>query len=139
MKMALISLVIFSLFFAAFAQQKRSEKPVLLRADRTEEKVEETPAIPDPEKSREHLEIGNFYFGRNNFKAATDRYREAIRFDPKWHEPYARLVRSLEKQEAFAEAAQACEDFIQQNPSSEEVKYFRKRLGELEKKSAQRN
>jgi len=45
----------------------------LIRADRTEEKVEEAPFVPDPIQAKEHMEIGNFYYKRDNYKAAENR------------------------------------------------------------------
>lgn len=126
----LISLLL--LIPSLFGQGEKSKrKPVLIRADRTKEKVEEAPPLPDPGKAREHLEIGDFYFKRDNYKAAEDRYREAIQYNPKWVEAYEKLIRALEKQKAFLEAVKVCEQFVQNNPSSEEVERFQKWVKKL--------
>lgn len=112
-------------------QNRPKRKPVLIRADRTQEAEEQTPPVPDPAQAKKHVEIGDFYYKRDNFKAATERYRDAIKLNPGWAEPYERLIRALEKQEAYSEAIGVCEQFTRSNPSSEETKDFRKRAQEL--------
>ena len=109
----------------------RRKKPVLIRADRTEEKVEEAPFVPDPIQAKEHVEIGNFYYKRDNYKAAENRYREAIKHDPKWAEAYKQLIQALEKQQAYLEAIDVCVLFAETNPSSQEVEDFQKRARKL--------
>jgi len=124
----LIPLLLLILGFPLFGQEGRSKKkPVLIRVDPTAEKVdevEEGPPEPDPQKAKEHVEIGDFYYKRHNYTAAAARYREAIQFNPKWAKAYEKLVGVLEKQNAFMEAVKVCEDFVQSNDSSKEVKRF---------------
>jgi tetratricopeptide (TPR) repeat protein len=124
----LIPLLLLILGLPLFAQEGRSrKKPVLIRADPTAEKVEEVeegPPEPDPQKAKEHLEIGDFYYKRHNYTAAEARYREAIQFNPKWVKAYEKLVGVLEKQNAFMEAVKVCEEFVQSSDSSKEVKRF---------------
>jgi tetratricopeptide (TPR) repeat protein len=117
--------------FPLFGQEGRSgRKPVLIRVDPTAEKadeadeLEEGPPEPDPQKAKEHVEIGDFYYKRNNYTAAEERYREAIQFNPKWAKAYEKLVGVLEKQNAFMEAVKVCDEFVQSSDSSKEVKRF---------------
>jgi len=124
----LIPLLLLILGLPLFAQEGRSrKKPVLIRADPTAEKVEEVeegPSERDPQKAKEHVEIGDFYYKRHNYTAAAERYREAIQFNPKWAKAYEKLVGVLEKQNAFLEAVKVCEQFVQSSDSSKEVKRF---------------
>ncbi len=124
----LIPLLLLILGLPLFAQEGRSrKKPVLIRADPTAEKVEEVeegPSERDPQKAKEHVEIGDFYYKRHNYTAAAERYREAIQFNPKWAKAYEKLVGVLEKQNAFLEAVKVCEQFVQSSDSSKEVKHF---------------
>jgi tetratricopeptide (TPR) repeat protein len=124
-----------ALLFPLYGQETLRKKPVLIRADETENKVEEVPLTPDPAKAKEHLEIGDFYYKRDNYKAAAERYRDAIKYNPKWIEPYERLIRVLEKQKAFSEAVKVCEQFAETNPASEEVRRFQIRAQRLKEKS----
>ena len=123
-------------FLSLLGQERRRRgKPVLIRADQTQEATENLPIVPDPKQAKEHLEIGNFYYKRDNYKAAVDRYRDAVRLNPEWPEPYERLVRALEKQKAYREAIEVCDQFALTNPSSNEVGDFRKRAERLRKTS----
>ncbi len=124
----LIPLLLMFLGIPLFGQEGRSKrKPVLIRVDPTADKVEEVeegPPEPDPQKAKEHLEVGDFYYKRENYAAAAERYREAIQFNPKWATAYEKLVRVLEKQNAFGEAVTVCEQFVQSSDSSKDVKRF---------------
>ena len=126
-------MVLISLPLASWAQNT-GKKPVLIRADASDEQ-EPAVILPDPDKAREHLEIGDFYFKRENYKAADDRYRDAIRYLPSWAEPYQKLTRSLQRQGAFEEAAKTCEQFILANSDSDEVESFRKLVDEFRAKA----
>ncbi len=124
----LIPLLLLFLGIPLFGQEGRSgRKPVLIRPDPTADKVEEVeegPPEPDPQKAKEHVEVGDFYYKRENYAAAIERYREAIQFNPKWAKAYEKLVGALEKQNAFLEAVKVCEQFVQSSDSSKEVKRF---------------
>jgi len=115
----------------------RRKKPVLIRADRTSDPAPELEIVePDPVQAKKNLEVGDFYFRKKNFKAAAERYRDAVRYGPKSSKSYSKLVRALEKLEAFLEAAEACNEFIQQNPESNKVPEFQRKAVELDKKIA---
>jgi len=107
-------------------EQQSKRKPVLIRVDPTDEQVQETLPDPDPLKAREHVEIGDFYYRRDNYKAAAERYREAVTYNPKWPEAYEKLIWALEKQKAFLEAIEVCQQFVESNHSSAEVERFQK-------------
>ncbi len=105
--------------------EQRKRKPVLIRADREEQALkEELPVEPDPEQARKSVTIGDFYFKRDNYKAAQTRYEEAIRYHARWPKAYRKLVKVLEKQLSFLEAAIVCEDFVEANPESNDVSQF---------------
>ena len=104
---------------------QRKRKPVLIRADREEQALkEELPVEPDPSQARKSVTIGDFYFKRENYKAAQLRYEEAIRYHTRWPKAYRKLVRVLEKQLSYLEAAIVCEDFVETNPESNDVSQF---------------
>jgi len=135
----LIPLLLLILGFPLFGQEGRSKrKPVLIRVDPTAEtvdEVEEGPPERDPQKAKEHLEIGDFYYKRHNYTAAAERYREAIQFNPKWAKAYEKLVGVLEEQNSFEEAVKVCEQFVQSSDSSKEVKRFQEWSIKLKEKA----
>jgi len=117
---------------ALAAQERPRSKPVLIREDRTSEPETEPEIIyPDPVEARRNLDVGDFYFKKGNFKAAADRYRDAIKYGPTAAEHYSRLIRALEKLEAFDEAVEVCRDYIDKNPESKKVSEFEKKVLEL--------
>ena len=135
----LTPLLLLIFWFPLLGQDSRSrKKPVLIRVDPRAEKVEEVeedPPEPDPQKAKEHVEIGDFYYKRKNYTAAAERYREAIQFNPKWEKAYEKLVVVLEKQNAFVEAVEVCEQFVQSSDSSKEVKRFQEWSTKLKEKA----
>ena len=115
--------------------RRLGRKPVLIRADdASAQEKEEVPPEPDPDKARKAVEIGNFYFKRENYKAAEIRYREAILYGPDWHEGYEKLVKTLETTAQYGPAIQTCRDFLEAAPDSKKAPEFERRAKLLEKK-----
>ena len=125
------------LFVLALPLQDRrlGRKPVLIRADDASSKEqEEVPPEPDPDKARKAVELGNFYYKRDNYTAAEIRYREAILYGPDWPEGYEKLVKTLETMAQYGQAIQICRDFLKAVPDSEKASEFERRAKLLEQK-----
>lgn len=58
----------------------------------------------DPIRAAEHVEIGDHYFGRKNYRGALSRYQEALENKPADPAIHLRLGRTLEKMDDFAQA-----------------------------------
>ena len=133
-----IHITVISVFSSSilFSQEKprTGRKPVLVRADPEEDQVEEEIIVHDPVQAKKSVEIGDFYLKRDNFEAAEQRYREAIQYNLKWDKSYKKLIKLLEKQEDFQAAIEVCKEFIQNNPTSKEVKDFEKTEEKLKEK-----
>ena len=115
--------------------RRLGRKPVLIRADdASPQEQEEVVPEPDPDKARKAVEIGNFYYKRENFKAAEVRYREAILYGPEWPEGYQKLVRTLEAMARYDQAIQTCRDFLKAAPDSRKAPEFERRAKLLQKK-----
>ena len=134
-KTTLLFLSFLIVCFAYPQDRDDRKKPVLIRADEAEEKGEEL-IEHSPEKARESVEIGDFYFKRDNYRAAADRYREAIRYDTKWPEPYEKLVETLFEMNDLEGAIEACENFVTTNPGSNEVADFEEKAQELKARAS---
>ena len=128
-KKMLLFLSFLAICFAYPQDREDRKKPVLIRADQAEEKEEAVEH--SPEKARENVEIGDFYFKRDNYKAAADRYREAIRYDVEWPEPYEKLVDALFELNDLDGAIETCENFVTTNPGSKAVAKFEDRAQKL--------
>ncbi len=120
--------------FALESQEDRRRKPVLIRADQTEQGSAEKVYEHDPEKAKENVKIGDFYFRRDNLKAAADRYREAIQYNKGWSEPYEKLIRALEKDSEYAKAVAVCEEFLEHNADSSQARHFEAAIKRLKEK-----
>ena len=115
--------------------RRLGRKPVLIRADdASAREQEEVPPEPDPDKARKAVEIGNFYYKRENYKAAEVRYREAILYGPEWPKGYEKLVRTLETMARYDQAIQACRDFLRAVPDSRKAPEFERRAKLLQQK-----
>ena len=107
----------------------------MIRADdASSQEQEEVAPEPDPDKARKAVEIGNFYYKRENYKAAEVRYREAILYGPEWPEGYEKLVKTLESMARYDQAIQACRDFLDAVPDSRKASEFERRAKLLQQK-----
>ncbi len=138
--MRFLSLIFaFFLVFTSLAAQqepRKGRKPVLIREDPNEKKPEEQEMIiqPNPKLSAQSITVGDFYFKRDNYKAAAERYREAVKYNPRSAEAYEKLIRSLEKQKELEEAITVCEQFVAANPAAKEIHKFQERATEMKSK-----
>ncbi len=130
----LMSLIHADLLPAAVQEhQAPTRKPVLIRADRTTDREGEVEVIyPDPIEAERNIRVGDFYFKRKNYKAARERYRDAVKYSPRRPAPYSKLVRVLERMEEFGEAVEVCRQFIETNPQAPQVNRFQSRIKKLE-------
>jgi len=108
-----------------------SKKPVLIREEIDKPKE----IIRDPAKAEEELKIGDFYFKRENYKAALSRYQEALLDRPDYAAArsklivtYEKLVQKLEKSDREA-ARKYMQEFVEKFPKEKKAEDFRQALG----------
>jgi len=85
----------------------------------------------DPHKAAKDVEVGDFYFKRKNYRAAEDRYREALLYKDKDAIATYRLAVCLEKMDRPDEALAEYESYLKilpNGPESAEVKKAIERL-----------
>lgn len=68
--------------------------------------------IWDPHKAAKSVEVGDFYFNRKNYRAAADRYREALLFKDNDAVATIKLAVSLEKLGIFDDARAEYESYL---------------------------
>jgi tetratricopeptide (TPR) repeat protein len=79
----------------------------------------------DPHRALKDIEVGDFYFRRKNYRAALDRYREALFYKPNDALANFRLAQSLEKLNQSDDAVEHYEAYLKvlpNGPLSEEAK-----------------
>jgi tetratricopeptide (TPR) repeat protein len=139
--MRTLSTILILLVFSSplISQERRpGRKPILIREDQTEKKVEEEIFTRNPEEAEKNLDVGDFYFKKKNYKAAESRYRRAIKYNTEWPKAYEKLIQLFERQGDFDSAIEVCYEFVDANPSSKKAQDFEKRAGKFkEKRSAQ--
>jgi tetratricopeptide (TPR) repeat protein len=85
----------------------------------------------DPHKAAKDLEIGDFYFKRGNYRAAEDRYREALHYKENDAVATLRLAESLEKVGALDDARSEYESYLKILPHGPESERVQKALDKL--------
>lgn len=134
-----IFLILCCLFFLpSIAQPRRpGGKPVLIRDDQTQQEEEEKVIIQNPAEAKRHMGVGDFYYKRQNYKAAAERYRTAIDYALDWYEAYDKLTKALARQGEYDAAIEVCSLFETNNPDSGEIEKARKRARKLEEERGQ--
>jgi tetratricopeptide (TPR) repeat protein len=87
----------------------------------------------DPHKAAKDVEIGDFYFKRKNYRAAEDRYREALLYKPNDVFAMYGLGRSLEMLGAYDEARANYEGYLKILPDGPLAPEVHKGLDRIKK------
>jgi Flp pilus assembly protein TadD len=85
----------------------------------------------DPHKAAKSIEVGNYYFKRGNYRAAEDRYREALRYKENDAMATIRLAICLEKLGVLDDARSEYESYLKILPRGPESDQAQKALDRL--------
>jgi Flp pilus assembly protein TadD len=91
----------------------------------------------DPHKAAKDIEVGNFYFRRGNYRAAEDRYREALKYKENDAVATFRLAQSLEKLGIFDDARAEYESYLKILPHGPEASQAQKAIERLKAADAE--
>ncbi len=85
----------------------------------------------DPHRAAKDIEVGDFYFKRKNYRAALERYREALLYKP--HDALAnfRMGQALEKLARREEAAECYQEYLKILPNGPQAEEAKKALEKL--------
>jgi len=89
----------------------------------------------DPHRAIKNIEVGDFYLKRKNYRAAEDRYREALVYKPGDAIAQLRLGQTLEKLGELDEARQNYEGYLKilpEGPLAKEAHQGLERLNKVE-------
>lgn len=99
----------------------------------TESDVEEfTPY--NPMKAMKDIEVGDWYYKQENYKAAISRYQEALQYKPRDAEATYKLGEVLEKTGDYAGAVQNYRDYLKILPHGPYAQKAEKKLDHLKDK-----
>ncbi len=90
----------------------------------------------DPHKAAKDIEVGDFYFKRKNYRAAEERYRDALRFKENDAVATLRLAVSLEKLGILDDARLEYESYLKILPHGPEAEQAQKALDRLKAQTA---
>jgi tetratricopeptide (TPR) repeat protein len=93
----------------------------------------------DPHKAAKDVEVGDFYFRKKNYKAAIDRYKEALIYKPKDAIATFRLAESLDKTGNSGEAVTHYQEYLKilpHGPFAEDAQKALARLNDQGKPAA---
>jgi len=93
----------------------------------------------DPHKAAKDVEVGDYYFKRKNYRAAEDRYREALLYKDNDAIATYRLAVCLEKMKRPDEAREEYESYLKILPSGPEAVDAKKALDRLKSPAANAN
>jgi tetratricopeptide (TPR) repeat protein len=85
----------------------------------------------DPHRAAKDIEVGDFYFKRKNYKAAEDRYREALYYKDNDALATYRLAECLEKLGEPDEAVAEFENYLKILPNGPQAEDSRKSIARL--------
>jgi len=85
----------------------------------------------DPHKSAKDVEIGDFYFKRQNYRAAEDRYREALHYKDNDAIATIRLAVCLEKLGLLDDARAEYESYLRILPHGQQAEEAQKAIERL--------
>jgi len=91
----------------------------------------------NPHKAAKDVEVGDFYFRRKNYRAAEDRYREALRYKDNDAIATIRLAVCLEKQGRFDEALAQYQAYLKILPHGPEAAEAHKAIDRIKGQGSQ--
>jgi tetratricopeptide (TPR) repeat protein len=91
----------------------------------------------DPHKAAKDVEVGDFYFKRQNYRAAEDRYREALRYKDNDAVATIRLAICLEKLQIWDDARAEYESYLKILPNGPQASEAQKAINRLKAQTAQ--
>ena len=89
----------------------------------------------DPHKAAKDIEIGDYYFKRKNYRAAEDRYREALLYKQNDALATFQLAVCLDKMDRSNEAVREYENYLKILPNGPQAEKAQKAIERLKSKS----
>ncbi len=90
----------------------------------------------NPHKAEKDIEVGEFYFKRKNYRAAEDRFREALEYKPGDAVATYRLAEALDALGQYPEAIKNYQEYLKIPSNEKFAPEAKKALARLEKKES---
>jgi tetratricopeptide (TPR) repeat protein len=90
----------------------------------------------DPMKAMKDVEVGDFYYKKDNYKAAISRYREALQCQPHYAEATFHLAEAMGKSGDTSGATENYKAYLKMLPNGPDAKKAKKALERLSRNEA---
>jgi tetratricopeptide (TPR) repeat protein len=90
----------------------------------------------NPQRALKDVEVGEFYMKRKNYRAAEDRFREALTYKPDDAVATYRLAEVLDAQNQYSEAVKEYQEYLKIPSSGTYTSAAKKALVRLEQKTS---
>src|SRR5712692_5959468 len=119
------------------APQKKDSKPPAAQQEQAPPEEDES-LVPkeysfNPLQAAKELRVGNYYFKKHNYRAASQRFAEATKWDGTLAEAYLRLGEAKERQHDKKAAAEAYAKYLEIVPDAKDAAEVKKRLDKTRK------
>ncbi len=117
----------------AFSQEQPKKAPQNPRVEVQEPPEEDTTNAPkeysfNPLQATKEMRIGEFYFKKKNYRAASNRFEEATKWNPGLAEAYYRLAEAKEKLHDKEAAKAAYKKYLEVEPGGKDATAAKKKL-----------
>lgn len=85
----------------------------------------------NPLQAEKEVRVGNYYFKKGSYRAASMRFREATKWNNGYAEAWLRLGESAEKQKDPKTAKEAFNKYLELSPDAKNAAEIRKKLEKL--------
>lgn len=85
----------------------------------------------DPHRAAKDIEVGDFYFKKKNYRAALERYREALFYKPNDALANFRMAQALDKLARVDEAVEHYQEYLKILPNGPQAEEAKKALEKL--------
>jgi tetratricopeptide (TPR) repeat protein len=85
----------------------------------------------DPHRAAKDIEVGDFYFKKKNYRAALERYREALFYKPNDALANFRMAQAFEKLARLDEAVEHYQEYLKVLPNGPQAEEAKKALEKL--------
>lgn len=111
-----------------WAQQEKAKEPAPAEPPEEDETLKEKEYSFNPIQAQKEFTVGNFYFKKRSWKAASLRYEEAVKWNPGFGDAYLRLAAAREKLGLKQEAQEAYKAFLENAPDDKRASEIKKKL-----------
>jgi len=124
-----ICIAVFLTLAALNAQQPQPTTPATQEPPEEDTNLVETKEYSfNPIQAEKEVKTGNFYAKKGNYKAASQRFLEATKWNPGLAEAWLRLGESLEKRKDTKGAKEAYAKYLELAPDAKNAALIKKKL-----------